>query len=919
MRFLVCILLALLAACSDSGSSASSKDPDQKIDMEEFVHFSASTDPVQLGTESEAAWAKERPPMKVVLDYDFYLSKREVSCDDFSAVLERKKGDGCEGELPVSMVTFFDAVLYANAKSKTQGLDTAYSYVSKIFDKDGRCVDLVGFRFDSEVDAYRLPTEAEWMKAAEKYYATEKAWNRNNSEGSVHPSCEADVSKEGLCDIAGNLKEWVNDWLGMFKDTTLVNYIGAPNGGSLGEHVIKGGYYGTNPDANAAYSRGAVYTVSASTFERYVGFRLAFGKIPNAVRMGNNGETVSSNASILTTSQNLSRKLGTANAKLAFRNNLNGNILFVDFFDGKPQVTELVDTLDAFHPDISPDGKWVVFCTGLEGSSSKSSIYIRPLSAFSASVKLDVENGSIPRFRVTPDGDTVIVYVSSAENNSDESKFKSLSTWQVSFSKGKFGTPEKLFDGAYHGGISSDERLAVTGSRILRTRMAGDESNLFDSKAETDVWYDGEQACNVSLSKDDSKRTLFLDFGGKAGEKFVGEKYDVHERLLIADSTGKLIQSVAAPRGYTFDHTEWALEKIYEGEKQQFVVATLVTTNGAHEKIVLIDLGDSSVTDLVFDDDLYHPCLWMGTAKNPKMDDRLVLDSAGVYFSDKMLITDALWRFKMELFWHYKDSTRVLAVGSSRPLGGFRTKLLDTTHWALNVAQTPNSMFTSRDFLNHYAFGHMKNLKYVVLSIDVDIWSQYYNFFDEDYKNYPGFVFDEHHDYWGEEYPEGLLERVQNNVGNRSYKQEEDEKGFFLSECGSVWDSIPEMDGDTTSKNEDELVDENLDALANILALAKKRDVTVIGVVFPQSPFYKETGAFGRHGLSRSAALKAIERLEKMEKEYPNFIFMDENKMGDHDYEPRHFSDSDHLCSTGASKLTRRVEKLIRTLEQGDE
>ncbi len=111
------------------------------------------------------------------------------------------------------------------------------------------------------------------------------------------------------------------------------------------------------------------------TFERYVGFRLAFGKIPEAVRMENNGTTVSSNVSILTTSRDISRKLGTANAKLAFRNNLNGNILFVDFFNGKPQVTELVDSLDAYHPDISPDGKWVVFCTGLEGTSLKSSIF----------------------------------------------------------------------------------------------------------------------------------------------------------------------------------------------------------------------------------------------------------------------------------------------------------------------------------------------------------------------------------------------------------------------------------------------------------------------------------------------------------------------------------------------------------------
>ena len=156
------------------------------------------------------------------------------------------------------------------------------------------------------------------------------------------------------------------------------------------------------------------------------------------------------------------------------------------------------------------------------------------------------------------------------------------STWQVKFSNGKFGTPQKLFDGAYHGGVEKDNSIGISSSTLLR-------AHLTNSSKDTDViWYKGEQTCNASLSKDGTKRTLFLDFGGKTGQSFVGKDYAMHEQLLIADSTGKLIQSVGAPAGFSFDHSEWA------GFFSNLAVATLTNSNGAHQKIVLVNLVDSS-------------------------------------------------------------------------------------------------------------------------------------------------------------------------------------------------------------------------------------------------------------------------------------------------------------------------------------
>ena len=103
--------------------------------------------------------------------------------------------------------------------------------------------------------------------------------------------------------------------------------------------------------------------------------------------------------------------------------------------------------------------------------------------------------------------------------------YRNIERLSVSFSEGKFGTPRKIFDGTFNGGVSADGNLAVSGAKLLRANVNG----------ENKVWYNGEQACNASFS-DSTKQTLFLDFGGKTGNEFAEENYSTHEQILIADS-----------------------------------------------------------------------------------------------------------------------------------------------------------------------------------------------------------------------------------------------------------------------------------------------------------------------------------------------------------------------------------------------
>ena len=73
-------------------------------------------------------------------------------------------------------------------------------------------------------------------------------------------------------DLAGNALEWTDDYLGCFWDTTITNYVGAPEGGSTEERVVKGGSYINAMMGIKLYLRGDLYMVTGKR-RRLMGFR----------------------------------------------------------------------------------------------------------------------------------------------------------------------------------------------------------------------------------------------------------------------------------------------------------------------------------------------------------------------------------------------------------------------------------------------------------------------------------------------------------------------------------------------------------------------------------------------------------------------------------------------------------------------
>lgn len=907
----IVLLLFLMAmgcvSCSDDDSRGNAFAPVLgEGAFEGMLYIRATGRNTSLGSNNLWTKMQERPKMDVEFSYDFYMDRHEVICKQFNDVMRDVSGVtvACtQDSLPAANVTFYDAVLYANALSNEKDLDSSYEYTSAEFDAEKHCIKMSGFRFKPLANGFRLPTEAEWIFAAAQNWNPEWSWNALNAGNAAHKVCSLNEAKNAFCDMAGNLLELVNDRYTFFEDTLVKNFVGSIDGDAIGSCVVKGGSYLSSPTAMYLYSRGDVYPVLSSTKGDYIGFRLVSGSIPDATWFTDEGSPVSSPISLLMEASEVRQLTDSYNAKLAFRNDASGNLVYVNF-SKTAKVVEIEDKIDVYHPDISPDGKRVAFCTSMEGILKESSVYVRDLNESGSNlVKLPVENAAIPRWRVNPNGDTVIVYVSSAASNKSESFLKE-STWQVKFSNGKFGTPQKLFDGAYHGGVENDNSLGISSSTLLR-------AHLTNSPTGTDViWYNGERACNASLSKDGTKRTLFLDFSGTMGRDFVGSKYGVHERIFVVDSTGRLVKSVASPAKYTFDHTEWAVGMLKDGPGN-LIVASLADYNGAHRQIAFVNLNNGDVSPLVEGEELWHPCLWVWQDGSVHPKPSVDVDSAGAYYDSG---TETPYTFaivemgmKLQSFWRKCDELEVATFGSSMLLDAVIEDSIKSFK-TVNMGVTLSDIYLFDYLIRHYVILYAPKIKYIVIELSP-------GFFFRTYGEMTGLIIENSS---GIRYDENYLsESTKNEIAAFSQDQQFPRvllgqqylKGTFLLPVGE-W-GVPIVNVDVSlMPYEMPYFQNSLKVIESLKALADSKGVTLVAAITPRNPKYKDTEAFDPYGPSWDVAHKLIKAVENM-----GILVFDENKDGHHDYTDEMAFNTNHLSYLGAAQFSARLEAFLKTLK----
>lgn len=243
-----------------------------------------------MGCTSEQGsdcYDSEKPAHQVTISKDFYLMESEVT----QALYQRVMGEnpshffcgyvGNDHNKPVEQVSWYDAVKFCNKLSQMEGLDQCYTINE----------DNVSWS-NKSCNGWRLPTEAEWEYAARggqsfKYAGSdnqdEVAWYNEEWERGTHEVCGKNRNGYGLCDMSGNVNEWVWDWYGDYSSQSGTDLVGPISGE---DRVYRGGGWyegeeGVTVDARSSNNPDHKYR------NRFLGFRVA-RTYPNEVKAPTN-------------------------------------------------------------------------------------------------------------------------------------------------------------------------------------------------------------------------------------------------------------------------------------------------------------------------------------------------------------------------------------------------------------------------------------------------------------------------------------------------------------------------------------------------------------------------------------------------------------------------------------------------------
>lgn len=716
------------------------------------------------GWDNREAYQDERPGMTSGFTYDYWLDSTEVTQKQYYEVTGRRPVDpgsayGVGDNYPVYYVSWFDAVLYCNARSKAEGLDTVYVYSGMRALTNGRVYELTGLRYDLTRDGYRLPTESEWeyaareggtslsyTDAADSAYASYYAWYGKNSSGRTHPVASRLPNSLGLYDMSGNVFEWSNDWKCFYTGQGITNSLGALQPGREYEKVIKGGSYSYSLMNLRPSYRSATYATILSSANEYVGFRCARGMISSGQYIGLETSLIPNPVTIMTNTTDLRSFIGTSDAKLVFVNVTGAYRLlcYVDFSRTFPYVREYPDDHNVYHPTISPDGRYVAYCSRNEGQAGGSKVSIRSLDSLNSPIEqLETDTAYIPRWWIhSGTGDTCIVYANSGVDNSS-SLWQSTKTY---YQKVSGGVPdsvreELIVNGSYHDGISMDGRYAVTGfTRLLRRSVSGGvDTQIFVSPENGKDAEGSTQVCNVSMSpsKGDSVRCMFLDFGYPRTSGVTGGSYGVHEYLFISDMTGKITGYMQCPAGeQSWDGVEWS-------NWPRFGVGCGRNAANQAHSVYTIDLEGETSKKIITGTELQQPYLLMG---RPYF---FASDSLGAYNDPPIDANQSSLASKFLIFWRIYDSLEVAVTGSSQAYWGFNPAMI-TGLKSYNLAAFGGDLLGQKNFILYYIAAHCPNVKVICSSLEI-FWINHRNgnfTWESGFGKSKGFLYDSCHSFW---------------------------------------------------------------------------------------------------------------------------------------------------------------------------
>lgn len=289
--FFIAPLVVTLSLCSHAATAA--------VPYGGMKVIPAAGDSFHMGFNADSIipsgiWSCSVGEHLVKFTYSYYLDSTMVTQADFDSLMGyNPSGHTGNGRYPVENLSWFDAALYCNARSKRDGLDTVYAFTSIV--RNGKSCDSLGhLAYDSLLtkNGYRIPTNAEyeyacrahtngyyyfapsWLIAAAtsadqdtvNKYSQIYCWNQFNAGGTTHAVATLKPNPFGLYDMKGNCFEWENDFESPYPLTTQIDPIGAAFGDP--ENVSQCGDFYTTDSLHHKMCYGGSYSDDAVDHER---------------------------------------------------------------------------------------------------------------------------------------------------------------------------------------------------------------------------------------------------------------------------------------------------------------------------------------------------------------------------------------------------------------------------------------------------------------------------------------------------------------------------------------------------------------------------------------------------------------------------------------------------------------------------